>query len=252
MTGEAEPYVDEEWWRDHYSGAMLDLWRSIIPPERSAEDVEFLFRHCNLKPGDRVLDVPCGEGRIAIELAARGLDVMGIDIAPGQIVLAWQAAQERGVTVEWWLDDMRKLPGTFDAVVCWGDSFGYLDDGGNADFLASVRKVLKAGGRFALEMQMVAEIVLPKLTYTSSGRAGDFDVTITRSFDEGTRRLSVLYKLERDGTSEERFASYRIYSVAELRALVEAAGFEINRVAARDGRAFVAGKDTLRMICTAV
>ncbi len=246
-------YRDDEWWRTHYSGLLLDLWGAIVPPDRAAGDADFLIRQCRLEPGMRVLDVPCGEGRVAIELAARGLAVTGIDIAPGQIALARDAAARRGVAVDWQVAEMRTLPaGPFDAAFCWGDSFGYMDDAGNRAFLAAVRAALKPGGRFAMEMEMVVEILAPRFQPRAMGRAGEFDVTIDREWDREGGRLRVDYRLERGGQVDLRHASYRIHAAAELKALLDEAGFAIERFGDRHGKAFVTGSDCLRIVCSAL
>ena len=56
--------------------------------------------------------------------------------------------------VQWERRDMRDLPwrARFDAAFCVGNSFGYLDDEGNATFLAAVASALKPGARFVLEL----------------------------------------------------------------------------------------------------
>jgi SAM-dependent methyltransferase len=252
MTG-ASPYRDDEWWRDHYSGALLELWQAIIPPERAAEDADFLIRHCALRPGSAVLDLPCGEGRVSIELAARDIAVTGIDIAPGQIELARAAAAQRGLTNDWRVGDMRAPPrGPFDAAFCWGDSFGYMDDAGNRAFLAAVHQVLRPGGRFAMEMEMVAEVLAPRFQPLAKGRAGEFDVALQREWDRAGGRLSVTYRLERGGAVESRRASYRIHTAGELKSLLAGAGFEIERFCDRQGRAFIEGSDCLRIVARAL
>ena len=54
---------------------------------------------------------------------------------------------------------MRDLPwrSTFDGAFCVGNSFGYLDDPGNAAFLRAVRETLRPGARLVLETPMVLE-----------------------------------------------------------------------------------------------
>ena len=250
----APTYRDTEWWRDHFSGTMLELWRAIVPPDQAVEDADFLLLHGGLLPGSRVLDVPCGEGRVAIELAARGVRAVGVDIAPGQIEAARQNAAARNVDVEWHVADMRAVPwqAAFDAAFCWGDSFGYMDDAGNRDFLAAVHRTLVPGGRWAMEMQMVAEVLLPRLQTRVSGRAGGFEVAVRRDYDAQSGRLSVEYEVARNGMRETRQASYRIHTIDEIRALLERAGFRIDRLCARDGNDFGRAADRLRVVCTAL
>ena len=72
------------------------------------------------KPGVRVLDFACGEGRNAVWLAQQGCEVVAIDISPVAIEKARRLAAERGVHVEFELVDVRDWrwpPNAFDAVV---------------------------------------------------------------------------------------------------------------------------------------
>lgn len=59
--------------------------------------VEWLWDHLNLAPGGRVLDITCGPGLYAVELAARGCQVTGIDFSPASITYARKLAQKMGV-----------------------------------------------------------------------------------------------------------------------------------------------------------
>jgi SAM-dependent methyltransferase len=247
-------YRDTEWWREHFSGSLLELWQSIVPPEQAVEDADFLLTYGGVQPGSRVLDLPCGEGRVAIELAARGVRATGVDISAGQIEAARRNAAARGVDVEWLVADMRAVPwsAAFDAAFCWGDSFGYMDDAGNRDFLAAAHRALVPGGRWAMEMQMLAEVLLPRLQPRVSGRAGEFRVEVLRRYDAQSGRLAVEYELARGSLRETRQASYRIHTIDELRALLERAGFRVDRLCARDGSDFGPAADRLRVLCTAL
>jgi len=82
----------------------------------------FLVSQAQLfRPGLRVLDVACGEGRNSTWLAERGCVVTGIDISPLALEKARRLADERGVRIEWIETDVRSwewTPAAFDAVVC--------------------------------------------------------------------------------------------------------------------------------------
>jgi cyclopropane fatty-acyl-phospholipid synthase-like methyltransferase len=62
----------DEWWKTFFSGLIVDFWRAAMPEEVTRDEAEFLAKHLCLSDGSRALDVPCGAGRLAIELAARG------------------------------------------------------------------------------------------------------------------------------------------------------------------------------------
>src|SRR5882672_10668810 len=73
--------VPSNWFETFFHGVTLDLWRKAIPPEQTTAEAEFLIDHLNCDPGARVLDVPCGNGRLSFEMAKRGLRVSGVDIS---------------------------------------------------------------------------------------------------------------------------------------------------------------------------
>jgi len=72
--------------------------------------------------GVRVLDVGCGGGLLSEALAARGADVLGIDLAAVGVDVARAHAAERGVAVEYRGVDVEELarerPASFDVVAC--------------------------------------------------------------------------------------------------------------------------------------
>jgi SAM-dependent methyltransferase len=73
--------VPDDWFVGFQVGLKAQFWRAASEPwadEESAAIAGLL----DLPRGGRVLDAPCGSGRIAARLAERGLDVTGIDISP--------------------------------------------------------------------------------------------------------------------------------------------------------------------------
>src|SRR5512134_2779502 len=132
--------MKDEWWNDFFSGLVVEFWRAAMTPETTRAESGFLAERLGLEPGSRVLDVPCGDGRLALSLAERGCRVTGVDISEGFLEAGAVQAKKRGLDVAWRRSDMRDLPwrGKFEAAYCAGSSFGYLDDAGNAEFLAAV------------------------------------------------------------------------------------------------------------------
>ncbi len=95
-----------------------------------------------MSPGDRVLDLACGHGRMANRLAERGAEVIGLDATASFLDLARLDAEERCVSVEYVQGDMRHIPWSshFDVVVSWFTAFGYFDDDDNRHVLSRVAR----------------------------------------------------------------------------------------------------------------
>jgi SAM-dependent methyltransferase len=104
-------------------------------------------------PGMRLLDLCCGPGYGAGEAAARGLDAVGIDIAPGMVAEARRGFP--GVTFhEGDAEALTFSDGSFDAVIC---SFGLMHLPEPDKAIEEVFRVLKTGGRFAATVWAPAE-----------------------------------------------------------------------------------------------
>jgi len=215
----------KEWWQTFFSGLWLKAQPNARTSEETRAEADFIERSLGLGPGMRVLDVPCGEGRLSLELASRGHRVTGVDITPHFLRLARARAAQAGVRVVWRRADMRDLPWRlkFDAAFCFWGSFGYFDDAGNAKFLKSVATSLRRGGTFLLET-MVAETLLPRFQEQGWTRFGDVLVLEERSFDHVEGRLVSNYTLIGKGVIERKSISMRIYAYREVCSMFKDAG----------------------------
>lgn len=215
-----------EWWEGFFRGDWVDIHASFWTDEETTAQVDSIERFLELQPGGEVLDVPCGEGRIARHLAGRGYRVTGVDQSPPLLNLAKRAAAAAGHEISWEQRDMRDLPwdGTFDAVVCWWGSFGYFDEANNASFLEATARVLKPGGRLVLENHVV-ETVMPHFQTRSWDRAGNGFTLTENRWDHSTGRIEGTWTLIVDGKQTVKNASIRLYTYAELVGLLNMAGF---------------------------
>jgi len=216
--------VYPNWFETFFEGLALDMWRGAVTPEQSAREADFLASRLELEPGLTVLDVPCGNGRHAIELARRGIRMTGVDISVGFLDEARRNAPE----IEWIQSDMRKLPWRcrFDAAYCWGNSFGYFDHDSCQRFLEAIASVLKPGGQFILESGAVSESLLPVLQPERKLRIGDLDFHSRNTYDAAEGRMDITYTFTRGQQREVKPIHQWVHSAAEIRRMLCRAGLE--------------------------
>ena len=114
--------------------------------------VHTLLDRLNLKPGQRVLEIGCGWGTLAIEAAKRGVQVVGLTLSSEQKAWAERKIAEAGLSsrIEIRLQDYRDTAEQFDAVA----SVEMVEAVGQrwwGAYLESIARNLKLGGRAALQ-----------------------------------------------------------------------------------------------------
>lgn len=217
--------IPSAWYADFFTELPNEFWRRVVPPEATAAEVAFIEEQLALAPGSRVLDVPCGSGRHALALAARGHHVTGVDISAE--ALAYARARAGGLPAEFHLAEMRDLPpGAVDAVIHMGNSAGYLDLAGTRAFLVALAARVRPGGGLVVDYAAAAESVLP--AHSGEERvmeAGDIRVAARSEYDLARSRLVSRYRFTRGDEVADRVALHHVRTAGHLRELVEEAGF---------------------------
>ncbi len=111
---------------------------------------EDLVRRLGLRPGERVLDVACGTGNVALAAARAGATVTGLDFAPNLLAQARAAAAAEGLAIRFDEGDAEALPyadGAFDLVA---SAFGVMFAPRPEHAAAELLRVCRPGGRIAL------------------------------------------------------------------------------------------------------
>jgi SAM-dependent methyltransferase len=210
------------------------------------------MRALSLVSGERVVDVPCGDGRLAIELAGRGLQMTGVDATERFLEAGRRRAAERGVAVDLRAGDMREPPGVagFDAAVCFWGSFGYFDDEGNRQQAAAVADALRPGGRYLIDtvsMETLAAHFRPRNWFEADG----ITVTMETALSLGTARVETTWTFIRPGEEPVvRRSSIRTYTLHELTELLRGVGFDAFTALDAELEPFDLGADRLWLVAT--
>jgi SAM-dependent methyltransferase len=216
--------VHSNWERNFFRGIAVDMWRQAMTPEWTRPEADFFERALRLEPQARLLDVPCGNGRHAIELASRGYRMTGLDQSEEFIAEARSAPHP----IQWILGDMRELDfvAQFDGAYCFGNSFGYLDHEEARQFLTGIARALKPGARFALETGMAAESILPSLEQKHWYRVGDILMLSQNQYHPAESRLDIEYTFLRGSEAATRPSTSYVFTVAELCRMHNQAGLQ--------------------------
>ena len=218
-----------EWWEELFSS---EGWQEVqlgwSELEDRADQTDRIEEALALEPRSSVVDVPCGTGRIAIELAARGYRVTGVDLVQRFLEEGQRQAADRRVDVEFRHGDMREPVAegeTYDAAICFWGSFGYFDHAGNLAQARAACAALRPGGRYLLDLATVETVAAhfrPRHWFASGG----VTVTIENALAVGTSRIETDWTFHRpDRPPQTRHTSVRLYTLHELTELLREAGF---------------------------
>ncbi|MDH4247195.1 MAG: class I SAM-dependent methyltransferase [Deltaproteobacteria bacterium] len=221
--------MNPEWFSTFFQGAFWEASRNSITPEMTEAEADFLHAALSPSPGAALLDVPCGDGRLALAMAARGFAVTGVDRSELLMARGRKQADSAGLSIAWQSQDMRamELPCAFQGAWCMGNSFAYFDRQGTQDFLSRVSKALMPGARFVLDTHMAAETVLLELSDRTWKQVGDLLVLVEQDYLVDAGRLDTTYTVVRGGRRQTRQVSHWIYTVAEIRHFLEDAGLHL-------------------------
>ena len=133
---------DARWARLAASGAAV---------HGEADLIESLLRESG---GTRVLDAGCGTGRVAVELAARGFSVVGLDVDPTML----DAARAKAPELRWVEADLvsagAQLDETFDLVALAGNVMIFVERGTEGQVVDQLTALLEPGGLLVAGFQL--------------------------------------------------------------------------------------------------
>jgi len=133
---------DVRWQRLAASGAAV---------HGEADLIESLLRESG---GTRVLDAGCGTGRVAVELAARGFSVVGLDVDPTMLTAAHAKAPELRWIEADLVDADAQLDETFDLVALPGNVMIFVERGTERRVVDQLAALMERGGLLVAGFQL--------------------------------------------------------------------------------------------------
>jgi SAM-dependent methyltransferase len=181
---------------------------------------ELTWRLLDLRPAMSVLDLACGHGELANRLAARGCQVTGLDSSAVFLDRARADAAAAGVSVEYVTGDMRQIPwtGRFDRVINWSTAFGYFDDTSNRAVLDGIVRVLRPGGRLAMDLDNLTTFLASYCPSRVVAIRDNGDMLVDRyHLDALTGRFEAERTVVRSGQARRVNFVKRLFGFPELR-----------------------------------
>lgn len=219
------------WWEELFSEDFVRAnWK--VSDEQIKREVTFVEESLGVAPGGVVLDLGCGSGQHAVELASRGYGVVGYDLSLYQLALAADVAQERSQKINFLQGDMREMAfeEMFDGIFCWNTTFGYFEEDKNFSVAERAFRALRPGGMFLVDV--INRDFVAAHTPSSMWFEGDSCVCMDDAvIDYFTSRLRVKRSvILDDGRTRECTYSVRLYSFHELGKLLHEVGFRVTEV----------------------
>ena len=229
MSADAdEPLAFDELFDHDY----LAFYAADLNDETNDDEAAAIADLLQLEPGLRILDLPCGHGRIARRLAMMGARVTGIDRSELFLEHARADAEDHDVSIDYRVGDMRTISfeSEFDVVLNWFTSFGYSDDETLRTLLARMHRALVPGGRLIIETMNLHQLDLRAHETTHQKQLSDDDGThllVDRSlYDPHDGRLHTRRLITRSGQSTRVIPySLRLFTLSELTDWLRTAGF---------------------------
>ena len=210
--------------QDWFESLHDSLW--LRPDEGGEAEAEALRRLLRVRKGQRVLDAPCGAGRVALPLARGGVQVVGIDLRRAFVDRARRRLGKEGVQADLRCMDLRSIDfeNEFHAVCNWFNSFGYFSDAENADVARRFARALRPGGRLLVD-QLNRERILRDFRPVEV----KYGVRIRSRWDARRERL-IGQRAIAGIAEEESRSSQRLYTPAQMGGLLAAAGLAVESV----------------------
>lgn len=217
------------WWETFFDSDYLKLWSRFATDEQNEEQADGIWDLLGLREGSRVLDAPCGYGRISRLLATKGATVLGVDQSAE---LLGRAEADRGSVpsdqLRYLRVDLRSpLPESgFDVAINIFTSLGYGDETDDLEILKTLCAAVRPDGQVFIETNhrdMVAAFLSRSIK--PAHRYEDDTLIIEEPvLDPVSGRIETCWYWSGPQGSEKKRASLRVYTITELVKLMERAG----------------------------
>ncbi|MCB0724379.1 MAG: class I SAM-dependent methyltransferase [Ignavibacteriae bacterium] len=240
--------IKKNWQEDFFIDGWDKFQDAYLAPERAIEETNFIDEFAKERGYKKVLDIPCGTGRISIPVAQRGYEVTGIDFNPNAVRIARERSS--GMNIEFVEGDMREISyrEEFDLITCMWGSLGYFSDEENFNFFCSLYKALRPGGAAVFDT-LTLESIMRIYSPTDTRKMEGGYLIEERKYDARNSRINVEWIFLRGKEELKVHSSIRIYTYKEHIDMLEKAGFtEFRSFGGFKGEEFTVNSRRLELI----
>jgi SAM-dependent methyltransferase len=234
----------------------------VLAQMTAPADLPF-YRALVERHGGPVLELGCGTGRVTLELARQGVDVVGVELSPDMLGFAQQKADHEGLDVTLALGDLRRfdLGRTFPLVLLPYNTLNHLLD---VDSLrrcfATVQRHMDASSRFVIDTFQPSLAFLgadperrrPILRYLDPYTQEEVRLLEENHYEPATQKNRIVWSYTIGGREDAHVEelTMRLFFPAELEALLELSGFAVEaRYGDYDERPFDSRSPKQLIVC---
>lgn len=216
-----------------FDGCYKDLWKKMVPPGLTEAECDFIEEMAALQHGDQLLDIMCGFGRHALELARRGYAIHAIDNSKEYIEEIKEAAAQEGLPVH--VEATGALEAEFTALfkagVIMGNSFAFFNKADTISLLKKIAAHLQPRGVLVINSYMIAEIAMRHFQPREWSRVDDYKYLLDYRFCFRPNRIESEHTIitPAGGVEVIKGIDY-IFSINELEEMFAAAGLQLREV----------------------
>lgn len=214
-----------DWFENWFGSPYYHILYQDRDEQEAQEFVEQLLTYLQPNEGSSMLDIACGEGRFARQLAEHGFDVTGVDISAASIE---KANQQRADNLQFFVQDMRKPFHTnhFDYVFNFFTSFGYFDNNHDHELAAKAfATALKDGGILVIDY-MNAGYVAANLVSEETIQKGDYTFSISRRYDNDHFVKDIRFT-DAEETDRHFTESVAAFTLADFQRMLQPSGMSL-------------------------
>jgi len=219
----------KQWYEELFTDYAETYDREIFT-QGTIGEVDFIEQEINFDKSKRILDIGCGTGRHAIELAKRGYQIVGVDLSASQLKRAKEKANNENVKVDFIQKDARELnfKSAFDVVImiCEG-AFPLMEtDEMNFQILQGATNALKENGKFIFTTLNALFPLYHSVKDFLNENSGE-TTTDELTFDLMTfREHSITTTMDDFGNKKALECNERYYAPSEITWLLKSLGFK--------------------------